>query len=485
LDGLRKRPGLSVGLLLALALVIGCATEVYEERFGPGDIDVYDDLYSVSAVGENHVWAGGYFGSIYRSVDGGKSWRKLESGTEKSINAIGFADERNGWAVGRQGYVVRTTDGGDTWERQSIPRHPQQHLFAVTAIDKDRAWIVGTWGGRYYTENGGRTWEDRSLTVYEGHPVFKYLTEVELDRYKAGEIIYDDIGLNDVFFLDDKRGWIVGEWGSTWWTDDGGTNWNEGAILGDVQFEDIYFDSESVELADEHEAMLERVAQVLSDRDYLRVKIEGFITEREYGVREDTFLADDRADAIKTFLEDQELNPDRLRVENRTPFDEEVVDMAEFRKNKTKEKGFAVIRVIESPYLFDVKFKDPKNGLIAGLGGVILKSDDGGRTWRYTTTQSRQAFFSVGFRGSDQTLAVGEKGLKRISQDDGIQWKRFEDGFPSVFTFMRDMTYTARGRGWIVGQGGTVLRSADGGETWVQVLPPGKDSRDPDSGAGE
>ena len=472
-------------LVFILTLVLaGCAEEIYEERFESGDIDLFDDLYGVSAVGEDHVWATGYFGAVYRSRDAGETWRKLPSGTVKSLNAISFADERNGWAVGRMGYVVHTNDGGDTWERQTLPRKPAQHGFGVHAIDAKRAWIVGTWGGRYYTADGGKTWEDHSLTVVEGHPVFKYLTEVELERYRAGTTIYDDVGLNDVLFLDDQHGWIVGEFGFTWWTDTGGRTWNEGTILGDVRFDDIYFEEYSAEVPEKFEEMLNRVGEVLADREYLRVRIEAFITRPEYNVRGDTFLADDRADNIRTFLEDLEINPDRLRVENRTPFDEEVVDMVKFRRNKIVEKPYATIHVVESPYLFDVKFIDEKNGLVAGLGGVVLKTTDGGRTWRYAETGSRQAFFAVGYRG-DRAIAVGEKGLRRLSLDDGETWGKFEAGFPPVFTFMRDMMFAARDRGWIVGQGGTVLRSSDGGATWVQVLPPGKDGRVPERGAGE
>jgi photosystem II stability/assembly factor-like uncharacterized protein len=471
-------------LVFVLAVVLsGCAEEIYQERFEPGDIDIYDDLYSVSAVGDDHVWAAGYFGTLYRSTDSGKTWRKLTSGTQKSINALSFADERHGWAVGRMGFVTHTVDGGETWEQQVLPRTPAQHLFSVFALSPQTAWIVGTWGGRYYTENGGKTWQDRSLIVTEGHPVFKYLTEVELERYRGGETIYDDVGLNDVAFLDDKHGWIVGEWGYTWWTDDGGATWNDGRIIGDVAFDDVYFEAASAKLPREYEENLESVGEVLSKRDYLRVRIEAFVTQKEYDVRQDTFLADDRADNIKTFLEDLGINPDRLRVENRTPFDEEVVDMAVFRKNKIKDRPYAVIRVVESPYLFDVKFRDLENGLVAGLGGVIMKSDDGGQTWRYMDTESRQAFFSVGFR-PDRAVAVGEKGLKRRSMDDGRTWRGFEDGFPTLFTFMRDMTFVGRDRGWIVGQSGTVLRTADGGATWIQVLPPGKDGR-AELGAGE
>jgi photosystem II stability/assembly factor-like uncharacterized protein len=381
-------------------------------------------------------------------------------------------------------YVVHTSDGGETWQEQQLPRHPPQHLFGVHAIDPKRVWIVGSWGGRYYTADGGKTWEDRSIIVVEGHPVFKYLTEVELEKYYAGETIYDDVSLNDIFFLDEQNGWMVGEFGFSWWTDDGGATWTEGKILGDVRFEDIYFTEHDAEVPEEFEQMLESVGKVLADRDYLRVRIEAFITRPEFNVRQDTFLADDRCDNIRTWLEDQEINPDRLRCENRTPFDEEVVDMDEFRRNKIKERPYATIQVVESPYLFDVKFRTAESGLVAGLGGVILNSTDGGRTWRYSETGSRQAFFAIGYRG-DRAVAVGEKGLRRMSLDEGWNWNKFEDGFPDVFTYMRDMVFAERDRGWIVGQGGTVLRSSDGGATWIRVLPAEKDGRASELGAGE
>jgi photosystem II stability/assembly factor-like uncharacterized protein len=105
---------------------------------------------------------------------------------------------------------------------------------------------------------------------------------------------------------------------------------------------------------------------------------------------------------------------------------------------------------------------------------VILRTSDGGQTWRYLRTGSRQAFFAIGYR-PERAVAVGEKGLRRVSLDDGETWERFEEGFPPLFTFMRDLTFVDRDRGWIVGQAGTVLRTTDGGASWVQVLPSPED----------
>ena len=195
----------------------------------------------MTAVGADHLWAAGYFGAIYRTTDGGKSWRKLNGLTDQSIYDISFADEKNGWAVGRRGFVIHTSDGGDTWEQQTIERKPPQHLFAVKAINANTAWAVGDWGGRYYTNDGGKTWQDRSFLLTKDHPSFKYLSDDEIEAFERGEKLYDDIFLNDVYFADDKHGWMAGEYGHMYWTDDGGETWDPGHIAGTVKFDEIVF----------------------------------------------------------------------------------------------------------------------------------------------------------------------------------------------------------------------------------------------------
>ena len=109
--------------------------------------------------------------------------------------------------------------------------------------------------------------------------------------------------------------------------------------------------------------------------------------------------------------------------------------------------------------------------MISGLGGMILKTDDGGRTWRYEDVGRKAALFSV-HPYPKRAIVVGEKGLIRVSSDGGVTWAPPPSGFPTIFTFMRDIGFSADDRvGFIVGQRGMVLRSEDGGSTWQQVLP--------------
>ena len=61
---------LVLGVILGLGLV-GCGKEEFANRFADDEIALLDDLFAASAVGEDHLWAAGYFGAIYHTKDGG------------------------------------------------------------------------------------------------------------------------------------------------------------------------------------------------------------------------------------------------------------------------------------------------------------------------------------------------------------------------------------------------------------------------------
>ena len=63
-------------------------------------------------------------------------------------------------------------------------------------------------------------------------------------------------------------------------------------------------------------------------------------------------------------------------------------------------------------------------------------------------------------------IAVGEKGFVRVSTDCGDTWKAPQKGFPTIFTFMRDIWFAPGGKsGYIVGERGNVLHTDDAGQT--------------------
>ena len=231
---------------------------------------------------------------------------------------------------------------------------------------------------------------------------------------------------------------------------------------------------------------LEAFAAQIADENHLNVLIDPFASPKEmeaFGNPEDPSELFDvlsaRIDEVRSVLEEAGILSDRMRMPNKPPWDfedfleDDPTFLQRYLDGRLAEAPRVNVSVIQNPYLFTINFRDEEHGLVAGLGGVILRTQDGGKTWEYTTTDRKQALFSVAAING-RAMAVGEKGLIRYSVDEGVTWRPPADSvFDTIFTFMRDLDFDRSGKvGMIVGQNGMILRSEDGGESWSQVLPP-------------
>src|SRR5262249_28088858 len=111
-----------------------------------------------------------------------------------------------------------------------------------------------------------------------------------------------------------------------------------------------------------------------------------------------------RLDEAKGVIEETGLMSDRLRMYNKPPWDYEdflehddtfLDRYVEGRRSPNHGPPMIKISVIQNPFLFTVRFSSEQNGLISGLGGVVLRSEDGGVNWAYVETSRKQALFSV------------------------------------------------------------------------------------------
>jgi photosystem II stability/assembly factor-like uncharacterized protein len=475
-----------------LTLLSSACHEIhFETHTEPGVIGIYDDLYAVSAPGGGKVVATGYWGAIYHSEDGGSSWAKGESGTKSLVYNVSMADAQRGWAVGQRGMILRTEDGGHTWAEQANVKQEQgAHLFGVHAIDANTAWAVGEWGTRMFTDDGGLSWQDRSLTIDEFHPQFVWLAPVDQERVRRGEKVYEDVGLNDVYCLPrpSQSCWIAGEFGYIYSSRNLGSTWEPAEIAGDVHLDPIVLGYNQIRLDEAHVEAIKSFAAGIVDEEHLNILVEPVASAREireFGREEDPSELFDilaaRTQEVVAVVEDSGILSDRIRKVGSPPWDfEDFLEddpdfLRRYLKGRLAERSGVVVNVSQNPFLFTIRFDDEQTGFIAGLGGVILRSSDGGRTWEYRETDRKHAIFSLSPLNG-QLIAVGEKGLVRVSRDGGETWLAPETGFPTIFTFMRDINH-APGRqvAFIVGQQGLVLRTSDGGATWDQVLPPESD----------
>lgn len=78
-----------------------------------------------------------HIAKLWRSSDGGKTWKQLKWPEDHNINDLVFLDSQRGYAIGWGPHVWRTADGGQTWQEIALPpmatdyRQPRKTFDAV------------------------------------------------------------------------------------------------------------------------------------------------------------------------------------------------------------------------------------------------------------------------------------------------------------------------------------------------------------------
>jgi photosystem II stability/assembly factor-like uncharacterized protein len=189
-------------LQLALAAVLAMAQGIAQAG---GYVDVLDlparasalaassPLSGVARAGERLV-AVGQRGHIVYSDDSGQHWSQASVPVSADLNALSFPSARQGWAVGNDGVVLHSQDAGASWRKQLDGRQ-------IGAL------LVAHYGALASAEPGNEQWP---LLVAEGQ---------RLEAQGA------DKPLLDVWFANERLGYVVGVFNLILRTEDGGQSW--------------------------------------------------------------------------------------------------------------------------------------------------------------------------------------------------------------------------------------------------------------------
>jgi photosystem II stability/assembly factor-like uncharacterized protein len=132
----------------------------------------YDDaaLRAIQFVDDREGWAAGDDGTVWHSIDGGRTWERQKTGTRAALTGVHFLTPYTGFVSGRTelpgdlgsaGVLLATTDGGLTWNEVSNGLLPG--LNGVTFFDDKTGLVVGDGcgaypGGAFTTADGGKSW---------------------------------------------------------------------------------------------------------------------------------------------------------------------------------------------------------------------------------------------------------------------------------------------------------------------------------------
>src|SRR5690554_1693613 len=114
-------------------------------------------LTVICNIGENYLFAGGYYGVFYISTDGGITWNeKNVSGANETIKKMDFVDEQNGWYMNAGGDLFWITEGGDSYSRITTPND----VIDVKFFSLETGYIITIDKKLYKTTDGGQTWSE-------------------------------------------------------------------------------------------------------------------------------------------------------------------------------------------------------------------------------------------------------------------------------------------------------------------------------------
>lgn len=138
--------------------------------------------------------------------------------------------------------------------------------------------------------------------------------------------------------------------------------------------------------------------------------------------------------------------------------------------------------------LLDIEFVDAQTGIAVGDAGTILRTGDGGATWTKVAvpadTQLPEEYFgivepsdivlyAVSWGSPESVTIVAEFGVILHSNDGG---RSFQSRVSNVDKTLFGVFFADAMRGWAVGMESTMIATTDGGATWAPVAvksPPG------------
>jgi len=399
-------------------------------------------------------------GGLYRSDDGGESWRAGAAGMGRVTSlalTVHPTEADVAWTTTLSG-AYRTTDGARSW--QLMTGLPQGPLYAL-AIDRDGQTLYagGEEPGIWRSDDGGQTWSSQCSPCPEA-------STLSLLAASDGLVLAGTGGKG------------------LWWSQDRGQSWRmaggelAGARVAALAASDdgqlfalangqLYTGSSANGAwrpigAEGFGALCFALAGGTSSRLYLGGRGEGLALSADGGnswVR----VGGEFRHADITWLTTDPVDPDRVYLGTRYHGLYRSGDAGVSWDLVSEELGLrAISALVQDPIDSRVFF--------AGALDGIYCTEDGGKHWHLVSSEVGKVFVqSLAMDPSSRRIYAGTRHGVYVSEDNGTtwQWRETDTGGIAVFDVLVDPHDTDRvyAGSW----GNNVLLSSDAGATWSPI----------------
>lgn len=426
--------------------------------------------------------------SLYKTIDEGKNWIRLSTGTTNQIRAVHFVNQLTGWIAAASSEIRKTTDGGVTWTQQSTGVGSGYN--DIWFVNANKGFVVGNNGLLRVSNNGGSSWttiaSGVTVTLRNIHFVNENLGFIgcsngQVLRTTNGGTTWNAVTsgaatVNNVYFANDTHGFLVG--GSNLYeTNNGGQSWTQvdspfsGVLLR------LFFSSENV-------------GYMVTDADGIYRTNDGGQTWTQ------TITPNDISDPWNAihFVDDntgyicggvgrinKTTNGGETWVNMATGLGQELFtcfspskEIAYFGANggkiyKTENGGISVFQqtalfpsVIQKLY-----FLNDEVGFACSANGAMLKTIDGGNNWIPKPTNTTTTLTDIHFINWNEGFASAGDGYIIKTIDNGETWDTLYTGFNTGY---RGIWFTSADSGYVISHQ-YIYRTFNAGQTWTEFIP--------------
>jgi len=439
-------------------------------------------------------------GEVFKSTDGGQSWKSLPGIKGKSVHALHMApSDPKILVAGALDGVYRSNDGGDSWIRISPENHHDIKDIGSIAIDPRNPDVVyaGTYHLAWKTADGGQNWHQINRGMIDDSDVFSIIVDPKepnvvyasacsgiYTSQAAGELFHKVPGIpfssrrTRVLKQDPRNANIVyaGTTEGLWRTEDAGKTWKRisspNVIVNDVLVHPT--DPNLILLATDREGVListngarafvgsnhgftqRQVASVVVDDKNPNKIYAGTINDHEFG---GVFVSDDggaKWQQMSAGLGGHDVFKVR-QDEKGNLF--AATNGGLFRYNPKAHLWMKILpaRMDQHLNVYDLDL----NGQIWFLATAdgVYESRNAGASWVPVESLGKQVFISV--RSSAKTVAAAAYAKVYESANDGHSWEQIH--IPLV-SYISSMTVDGNGYVWLNSPQGIFHQVSDGWE---------------------
>lgn len=207
-----------------------------------------NNFRSIFFIDEQKGWMAGdldgspLMGQIHYSGQGGAYPIQQES-FESPLNVVKFKNSQTGWAAGDEGLIIYTGNGGKNWE--IMDKFTSSNIMDLDFQDDMNYWVVTSQGGLYHTDDG-ISWKKIDLGIDSDLNAIQFTdsdhgwicggnnTVLIGLKNSGGDMTWEVMDFegelastswNDIYFINNEEGWVIGNGGRVYMTADGGATW--------------------------------------------------------------------------------------------------------------------------------------------------------------------------------------------------------------------------------------------------------------------